>query len=165
MKLSIEEKIKFWLSILAKGILILFLGIKAFDYIFTNDTKKDVKEGTSDLEISGAGKSANQEKEPSNYELPPKTNQPKVSKNRLNDFINISHIIKYRGKPIENAHFIVDGCQTCKSTITSSDGIAEVKVPKDLFEDGLTHQFLVFRADSLIYQKSMRFLNLQLDEY
>lgn len=163
MKLSKEEKLKYWITILAKAALILFLLIKGYHYLFQSEPKA-VKTATTTYKPEQEPKEIKKEVQPVDI-LKSETPINASLKKNTSSFITISKVIKYKGLPLENAYFTIDACQNCSSTKTAKDGITQINIPNEIYKDGLTHQFYVYQGDSLLYQKSMRFINLQLDEY
>ncbi len=66
-------------------------------------------------------------------------------------------ILKYEGQPISNSYFVVD---KYKSSVSEKSGIVTYQLPEELVKTNREHDFSVFRSDTLLYQKSMRFRNL-----
>lgn len=162
MKLSKEEKIKFWVSTLGKVVLILFVLLKTYDFL----TKKKPPVSANEINLGKSADSVKEKETESTIQI--KENiivKDSNTDKSLNEMIELSQIIKFKGKPLQNAYFKIEGCKSCISTQTNETGFANIKIPKSLYEDGLTHRFYVYQSDSLIYQKSMRFVNFQLDEY
>ncbi len=77
----------------------------------------------------------------------------------------IETTILYKGKPVKNAYFSIRDCSTCKSTKSGINGIVTISVPEELIRSDNEHDFDVFAGDSLLYSRSMRFSNLNLNKY
>jgi len=79
--------------------------------------------------------------------------------------IRIQELLQYKGKNIEDAYFKVNNCDDCTSSTTGKDGIARVAIPKKIIESDKEYDFYVYRGDTLLYHKSMRFSDLQFNTY
>ncbi len=82
-----------------------------------------------------------------------------------NTVVEIQQPLRYKGKPLDSAYFAVAKCTSCTSSLSGKDGLAKARIPKTLLEDDKEYDFYVYSADTLVYQKSMRFSDLQFNTY
>jgi len=170
LKLGAERKIKFWLASIGRVAVILFICVKAYNYFAANSEDQKVPPKDSIKKVSDI---TLDEATPENNRITaPETSPKKFESSKIVEMesvsiktISLTKLLKYQGTPLLNAYFKIAGCETCVSSITKKDGLAKIQVPITLYKDGLTHEFFIYRSDSLLYQKSMRFVNLQFDKY
>lgn len=95
--------------------------------------------------------------ESSHSENPKKTSSKTYTK--------IEKTILYRGKAVKDAYFSIRNCDDCISTKSGIDGKVAISVPMEFIESDKEYEFDVFVGDSLLYSRSMRFSNLNLNKY
>jgi len=112
-----------------------------------------------------------EEKEDSLIFIPKDTINGKIATPKPSKFKKTSNskilnpIIRYKGKPIEKAYFMVEGCKGCKSSISNKSGEVKAEIPISLYESTNVFNFLIYSKDSLLYSKKMGFENLELNRY
>ncbi len=164
MNLKVERKIRFWLSVIVKALIITLVIYKLTPFMFQNNDSDLPKEKTNTL--------VNKKTEPNSEENSLKKKiikdsiivNPKIIRD-TNKYVKINEILRYKGKILKDAYFKIGDCNNCFSTITEADGIAKFNAPIEYVEDDNVLDFYVYTSDTLIYHKAMRFSNLQFNKY
>ncbi|MEW4923364.1 hypothetical protein [Algibacter sp. 2305UL17-15] len=165
MNLKIERKIKFWLSAVVKVLIIVLIVYKLIPFVKGKRTNNDSDKTTSDTLVNNKNELNSDE---NNFNKTLKIDSintiPKTKKATHKSF-KISEVLKYKGRILKNAYFIIGNCNNCSSTITGIDGIANLDVPLEFKENDIVRDFYIYAADTLIYHKAMRLSNLQFNKY
>jgi hypothetical protein len=165
LKLQTEKKIKFWISTIAKALVVTFLLVRIYDY-FSDSEKEDPgsidfsseKSGTQILDSNIVEESSSRihEEEKSNTKEVPK--QPKET-------IELSKVVKFQGKPLTSAKVIIDNCSDCRISTSDKTGLVTIVVPMNIYKKNLLHNFYVYSNDSLVFERAMRFTDVQFNIY
>ncbi len=165
-----ERRIKFWISTIAKLVLVVWVLIKIVSYFSkeqTNDTSTTEKPAPKSQVDSPA--EVKIEKEPAMVEPKERLKMAETEAHREivaeNPVASLEKVLKYRGKILHGAYFKIADCKGCTSTVTTKDGVARVTVPSQLIKDDKFHDFYVYAADTLVYHRAMRFSNLEFNTY
>ncbi|PCJ91962.1 MAG: hypothetical protein COA50_16060 [Flavobacteriaceae bacterium] len=162
MNLKTERRIKFWISTIAKLLIIALIIFKLIpflvdeksnDEVNPNSIQKPIQKDTFEVHIKKAEKK----------EIVAKTKG--IDSKEIHAPIRIKQILQYKGKILQKAYFNIAECNSCTSSKTGSDGVTYADIPFSLLNDDREFDFFVYRADTLLYHRSMRFSNLEFNKY
>ena len=163
MKIEFERKIKFWLSIIVKILIIILIVYKLITFVKGEKNNKDTNKIKLDTLIK-----KRTELDSNKFNKPLKIDSihsfSKTKKEIVKKF-KIREILRYKGRILKNAYFKIGNCNTCTSTITGIDGIANLDVPLKIIKNDIVRDFYIYTADTLVYHKAMRISNLQFNKY
>ena len=153
---TFKRNIKKKLSLLARVLIVIVAIIKIVHY-FQDEEEKTSK---TDNPVVHEPISENKELKEDSIIPAPKQQQtpPKAAT------VKIEEVILYKGKLVNDAYFTVTKCNSCKSSITKSNGIAIAHIPKEIYNSNREYDFYVFKENILLYHKSMRFTDLQFNK-
>jgi len=164
-----ERKIKFWLSTIAKSIVVVWILIKIVSYFSSEKADKDINTEKSAVKENIQTPVDSLVKEQSPVELDKKLEKTTLDtdkeKAKKLTFTNLEHVLRYKGKVLEDAYFEISDCQKCISTRTTKNGIARITIPTKLIRADRFHDFYVYASDTLVYHRAMRFSNLDFNKY
>jgi len=123
------------------------------------------KEIPSDVPSGKPNQEYYEDKPDNRGEIIPPHEKFKKPKNPIPNSKILNEIIKYKGKPIENAYFKIEGYKSCNSSISNDRGEVRAEIPITLYKSDNMFHFLIYQNDELLYSKKMRFENLDLNKY
>lgn len=164
MKLKTEKAIKFWISTAFKLCAILFLLVRGYDYFFSEDEEKIDPSTTKNTITIPTSTDLNSPKD-SMTTLSTQTTDPKKVSKKPTAAVQLSETIRFRGNPLPNARVIIEDCTECRISRTTDLGLLTISVPRKVYDQNYLHNFYVYSNDSLLFERAMRFTDLQFNIY
>ncbi|NAS14333.1 hypothetical protein [Poritiphilus flavus] len=178
MNIRTERKIRFWLSTLAKVLIIALVIFKLIPYLTKNfgaTNPEELLKASQDTLSTPTPIEGQHEKAVMPEEKPADEQPDTQPDNFVKEKADITsatpaaneivEILQFKGKPLAGAYFTIKQCNECTSTVSGPDGKTRALIPQSLLDSNREYDFYVFVADTLLYHRSMRFSNLQFNTY